>query len=59
MVTQIIPPVVWYSYNDDEICWNGEHYISLVCGGFFKTIEDMDKFWKEYEEAQYKYYMGV
>lgn len=59
MVTQIIPPVIWYSYKGDEICWTGEHYTSLTCGGSFKTLEDMDKFWEEYFEAQRKFYMGM
>lgn len=48
MITQILEPVIWYEYKGDEICWNGELYISVGCGGGFPSIEEMDSFWEDY-----------
>lgn len=57
MITKIIPPVIWYEYKGDEICWNGNGYTSLTCGGNFPTLEDMDRFWKAYfDEMKKDYY---
>lgn len=50
MITQIIPPVIWYNYKGDEICWNGKQYISLLCEGEFNSLEEMDEFWISYFE---------
>jgi hypothetical protein len=46
MITLILPPVIWYEYKGDEICWNGKKYISLCCEGEFSTLEEMDDFWE-------------
>lgn len=43
--------MIWYSYNGDEICWNGAQYISLLCEGGFNTLEEMDRFWEDYGKA--------
>lgn len=53
MITLILKPLIWYDYKGDEIAWNGEGYLSLGCEGFFKTLEDMDRFWEEYEKVQH------
>ena len=52
MITKIIEPVIWYEYKGDEICWDGEKYLSLLCcARLFDTLEDMDNFWREYFDA--------
>jgi hypothetical protein len=51
MITQICNNVIWYDYKGDEICWNGKEYVSLLSCGAFKTLEDMDTFWKEYAKV--------
>lgn len=59
MITKIATNVIWYEYKGDEICWTGEHYTSISCGGSFKTLEEMDKFWEDYAKAQYDFYMSL
>lgn len=49
MITLIQEPVIWFSYNGDEVCWNGTDYISLLSGGAFSSLDDVDEFWKDYE----------
>jgi hypothetical protein len=51
MITEIFPPVIWWEHNGDEVCWNGKYYVSLMFNGYFDTLEELDIFWKEYEEA--------
>lgn len=51
MITKILPPVIWYTYKGDEICWTGTGYTSLTCGGNFPTLEAMDEFWEGYNDA--------
>ena len=53
MITKIIPPVIWFEYKGDEVCWNGEGYTSLTCGGTFQSLEDMDNFWYSYYKDTY------
>lgn len=48
MITDIFPPVIWYEYKGEEICWNGKQYLSVSCCGSFDTLEDLDKFWEGY-----------
>lgn len=51
MITQILEPVIWFDYKGDEICWNGNKFISLLCEGEFDSLEEMDKFWEDYWNA--------
>lgn len=46
MITLILPPVIWYEYKGDEICWNGTKYYSMLSHGYFDTLKDMDAFWE-------------
>lgn len=49
MITLILEPVIWYIYNEsDEICWDGKQYTSLLSGGSFDTLEELDNFWKDF-----------
>ena len=48
MITKITPPVIWYEYKGDEICWTGEKYLSLMCLGSFNSLEELDEFWEEF-----------
>ncbi len=48
MITLISEPVIWFEYKGDEVCWNGKKYMSLCCMGLFDSLEDMDRFWKDY-----------
>ena len=47
-IVDIVEGCIWYTYKGDEITWDGSNYISLLSGGEFKTLEDMDKFWYDY-----------
>lgn len=51
MITCILAPVIWYDYKGDEICWNGEQYVSLGCEGGFNSLELLDEFWEDYFKA--------
>jgi hypothetical protein len=51
MITLILEPVIWFDYKGDEICWNGNKFISLLCEGEFDSLEEMDKFWEDYWNA--------
>jgi hypothetical protein len=53
MITMIKPPVIWYQYKGDEICWDGTMYHSIMVGSF-KTLEEMDKFWDAFSKAYQK-----
>ena len=50
-ITKILAPVIWYEYKGDEICWDGENYISLLSGGAFKSLEEIDDFWESFTKA--------
>ena len=41
-----------FAYKGDEIIWHWHYktWMSLDCGGAFKTLDDIDKFWREYDE---------
>jgi len=41
--------LIWYEYKGDEIAWNGKQYLSIGADGAFDTLEQMDKFWDDYE----------
>jgi hypothetical protein len=51
MITLILQPVIWYEYKGDEICWNGEKFVSFCCEGEFDSLEEIDKFWEDYFKA--------
>lgn len=42
-----------FSYKGDELIWDRKkaHWISVCCEGTFKSLKEVDDFWKEYEEA--------
>ena len=50
MITGISDKMIWYEYKGDEICWNGSVYYSLLSGGSFMTLQEMDEFWKQFEK---------
>jgi hypothetical protein len=50
-ITEIIGGCIWYVYKGDEITWTGTEYLSLLCEGYFKTLEEMDVFWADYFKA--------
>lgn len=54
MITDICNNLIWYKYKDDEIAWDGEHYISILAEGAFSSLEELDAFWDSYNEAQYE-----
>jgi hypothetical protein len=56
MITRIYNDAIWYTYKDDEITWNGTHYLSLSCCGEFKTLQDLDYFWDSYNNVQGQFY---
>lgn len=39
---------IWYEYKGDEIAWTGSVYYSLLSGGSFMTLQEMDDFWSNY-----------
>ena len=43
IITDIGANCIWYTYNGDEVTWNGSMYISLLSCGEFKTLDDLDK----------------
>lgn len=49
----IFSDMIWYEYKGDEIAWTGSVYYSLLTGGSFMTLEEMDEFWKQFEENFY------
>ena len=51
MITQIFNEMIWYEYKGDEIAWTGSVYYSLLSGGSFMTLQEMDEFRKSYEET--------
>lgn len=53
MITDICNNLIWYQYKGDEVAWDGEHYISLLSGGSFTSLEELDDFWNSYDAAQY------
>ena len=50
MITGISDKMIWYEYKGDEICWTGSVYYSLLSGGSFMTLQEMDEFWKQFEK---------
>lgn len=48
MITLILPPVIWYEYKGDEVCWDGKQYISLLFEGGFDSLEELDEFWEKF-----------
>ena len=50
MITLIFNDMVWYNYKGDEIAWTGSVYYSLLSGGSFMTLQEMDEFWKDFEK---------
>ena len=50
MITMIFNDMIWYKYKGDEIAWTGSVYYSLLSGGSFMTLQEMDEFWKEFEK---------
>ena len=50
MITMIFNDMVWYEYKGDEIAWTGSTYYSLLSGGYFMTLQEMDEFWKQFEK---------
>lgn len=50
MITLIHNDLIWYTYKGDEIAWNGKQYLSLGAEDAFDTLEEIDKFWDEYEK---------
>lgn len=50
MITQIFDGLIWYDYKGDEITWTGSVYYSLLSGGSFMTLQEMDDFWKQFEK---------
>ena len=40
--------LIWYEYNGDEIAWDGHQYLSICAESAFNTIEEIDKFLKDY-----------
>ena len=46
VITSIGSNVIWFAYKGDEICWNGNKYISLLSEGEFDTLDEMDLFWR-------------
>ena len=51
MITRIDNGLIWYDYKGDEIAWTGSVYYSLLACGSFMTLQEMDDFWKSYEET--------
>lgn len=51
MITQIHAPVIWFDFMGDEVCWNGSKYLSLLSGGSFASLEEVESFWKDYYNA--------
>ena len=50
MITMIFDNKIWYEYKGDEIAWTGSVYYSLLSGGSFMTLKEMDDFWKRFEK---------
>jgi hypothetical protein len=41
-----------FAYKGDEVIWNWrkKEWLSIDCGGGFKTLDEIDRFWQEYYE---------
>lgn len=51
MITEIVNNLIWFMYNGDEICWDGSGYLSILSGGKFSSLEELDGFWEDYFNA--------
>lgn len=42
-----------FHYKGDELIWNREkrEWISVCCEGTFKTLEELNAFWSDYDKA--------